>query len=154
MWHVKQILISQEQSKIWENCNDHAIFISSKLLYYLSFNDSLYRIILLDINHQLTSQVQNHGSEEEERVVSGLSALLLGICSIDNDGNVKDYSRYKNVTSCRKKRVFSCGPPAKAPDFCQVSLSQFNCMGIILPCYVSTSNGYQFIPRAFCVHLP
>ncbi|CAB3986473.1 general vesicular transport factor p115-like, partial [Paramuricea clavata] len=40
----------------------------------------------------LTSQIQNHGGEEEERVASGLSALLLGICSIDNDGSVKDYS--------------------------------------------------------------
>jgi hypothetical protein len=38
--------------------------------------------------------MQNHGGEEEERVASGLSALLLGICSIDNDGSVKDYSRY------------------------------------------------------------
>jgi hypothetical protein len=44
---------------------------------------------------KLTAQIQNHGGEEEERVVSGLSALLLGICSIDNDDSVKDYSKYE-----------------------------------------------------------
>ena len=39
--------------------------------------------------------------------MAGLSALLLGICSIDNDGSVKDYSRYKRRRECviRRRRL-------------------------------------------------
>ena len=53
--------------------------------------------MIFNLSNQLTSQIQNHGGEEEERIVSGLSALLLGICAIDNDGSVKDYTRFVNL---------------------------------------------------------
>ena len=41
--------------------------------------------------------------------MAGLSALLLGICSIDNDGSVKDYSRYKIRGVCVIVAKTGCG---------------------------------------------